>query len=137
MLTLGVAIESSGAASYLAEGMLSLVGGFGDIGIMAGLFIMTTLAAQFMPSAVVMVLMAPIALNVGNDLGISLFSLIMLVAIAASTSYMSPVGHPVNVLIMGPGGYRFTDYTKVGVPLTIVVLLVTLLVLPLVWPLRP
>ncbi|WP_420631515.1 SLC13 family permease [Candidatus Leptofilum sp.] len=137
MLTLGVAIESSGTASYLAQGMLSMVGGFGDMGIMAGLFMMTTLAAQFIPSAVVMVLMAPIALNVGNDLGISLYSLIMVVAIGASTSYMSPVGHPVNVLIMGPGGYRFTDYTKVGLPLTIVVLLVTLLVLPLVWPLQP
>ena len=137
MLTLGVAIESSGAANYLAQEMLSLAGGFGDIGIMAGLFIMTVLAAQFMPSAVVMVLMAPIALNMGQDLNISLYSLIMLVAVAASTSYMSPVGHPVNVLIMGPGGYRFTDYTKVGIPLTIVVLLVLLIVLPLVWPLRP
>ncbi len=59
----------------------------------------------------------------------------MTVALAASASFLSPVSHPANVLIMGPGGYRFTDYIKVGLPLTIVVLLVTLLVLPIFWPL--
>lgn len=137
MLTMGVAMESSGAAQLLAEGMLSLVGEFGDIAILAGFFMMTSLAAQVMPSAVVMVLMAPIALNLAAEVNISPYALIMLIAVAASTSFMSPVGHPVNVLIMGPGGYRFTDYTKVGVPLVIVTLLVTLLVLPLVWTLRP
>ena len=136
MLTLGVAMESSGAANFLAEGMLSLVGGLGDRAILAGFFLMTSLAAQFMPSAVVMVLMAPIALNLATEVSMSPYSLIMLIAIAASTSFMSPVGHPVNVLMMGPGGYRFTDYTKVGVPLVGVALLVTLFVLPLAWPLR-
>lgn len=137
MLTMGVAMESSGAAQLLAEGMLSLVGEFGDIAILAGFFMMTSLGAQVMPSAVVMVLMAPIALNLAAEVNISPYALIMLIAVAASTSFMSPVGHPVNVLMMGPGGYRFTDYTKVGVPLVIVTLLVTLLVLPLVWTLRP
>ena len=137
MLTMGVAMESSGAAQLLAESMLSLVGQFGDIAILAGFFLMTSLAAQVMPSAVVMVLMAPIALNLAAEVNISPYALIMIIAVAASTSFMSPVGHPVNVLMMGPGGYRFTDYTKVGVPLVIVALLVTLLVLPVVWPLRP
>jgi di/tricarboxylate transporter len=59
----------------------------------------------------------------------------MVVAIAASASFMSPVGHPANVLVMGPGGYRFSDYIKVGIPLTLVVLVVVLLVLPIFWPL--
>jgi di/tricarboxylate transporter len=61
----------------------------------------------------------------------------MTVALSASASFMSPVAHPANVLIMGPGGYRFIDYIKVGLPLTLVCLVVTLLVLPLVWPLSP
>jgi di/tricarboxylate transporter len=60
----------------------------------------------------------------------------MVIAIAASASFLSPVGHPANVLIMGPGGYRFGDYIRVGLPLTLIVLAVTLLVLPLVWPLQ-
>ena len=59
----------------------------------------------------------------------------MIIAIAASAAFMSPVGHPANVLVMGPGGYRFSDYLKVGIPLTIVVLIITLIILPVFWPL--
>ncbi len=61
----------------------------------------------------------------------------MTVAVSASASFMSPVAHPANLLVMGPGGYRFTDYTKIGLPLTLVVLAVVLLVLPIFWPLFP
>ena len=63
-------------------------------------------------------------------------TLALAVALAASTAFLSPLGHPVNVLVMGPGGYRFSDYFRVGLPLTIVVTIVVLAVLPLVWPLR-
>ncbi len=94
-------------------------------------------AAQVMPTSAVAILVAPIALNTAGDLGISPYALMMTVSLSASASFMSPVAHPANVLIMGPGGYRFTDYMKVGLPLTIVCLVVTLLVLPLVWPLTP
>jgi di/tricarboxylate transporter len=90
-----------------------------------------------MPTAAVAVLMSPIALNTALDLGLSPYALMMTVALSASASFMSPVAHPANVLIMGPGGYRFTDYTKVGLPLTLVALMVVVLVLPLVWPLFP
>jgi di/tricarboxylate transporter len=135
MLPLGIAMEQSGAAQFLAEGMVSVVGGMGTTALMAGLFILTSVASQFMPNPVVTVLMAPIAINTAVDLSLSPYALMMVVAIAASASFMSPVGHPANVLVMGPGGYRFSDYIKVGIPLTIVVLIVTLLVLPVFWPL--
>jgi di/tricarboxylate transporter len=100
------------------------------------IFLLTMAAAQVMPSAVVAVLMAPIAIETATDMGLSPYALVMTVAVAASASFLSPVGHPANVLIMGPGGYRFSDYIKVGFPLALVVFLVTMLVLPLVWPLR-
>ena len=90
-----------------------------------------------MPNAVVTVLMAPIAINTALDLRLSPYALMMVVAIAASASFLSPVGHPSNILVMGPGGYRFVDYIKVGLPLTIIVLIITLLVLPVFWPLVP
>ena len=135
MLPLGIAMAQSGAAQYLAEGMVSLVGGYGPAALMTGLFVLTSVASQFMPNAVVTVLMAPIALSTAGDLNLSPQSLMMIVAIAASAAFMSPVGHPANVLVMGPGGYRFSDYLKVGIPLTILVLIVTLLVLPIFWPL--
>lgn len=137
MLPLGIAMQKTGTAQLLAEGMVALVGDYGAIALLAGLFLLTNVASQFMPNAVVTVLMAPIAINTAADQSLSPYALMMVVAIAASASFMSPVGHPANVLIMGPGGYRFTDYVRIGIPLTIVVLLVTLIVLPIFWPLSP
>lgn len=135
MFPLGIAMENSGTAQFLATGVVAFVEDMGATALLAGLFILTNVASQFMPNAVVAVLMAPIALNTAADLDASPYALMMVIAIAASASFMSPVGHPANGLIMGPGGYRFSDYIKVGIPLTIVVLLVTLLILPLFWPL--
>ena len=69
-----------------------------------------------------------------KDLGISPFPLLMAVAVSASAAFLSPVGHSANILVMGPGGYRFSDYIKVGLPLTLVVLVVVVLVMPIFWP---
>jgi len=135
MLPLGIAMANSGAAQFLAEGMVSIVGGLGPLAVMAGLFVLAALGSQVMPNPAVAVLLAPIALSTARDLQISPYPLMMVTAVAASAAFLSPVGHSANVLIMGPGGYRFADYIKVGVPLTLVVLLVTLLVLPIFWPL--
>ena len=105
--------------------------------MLAALFLLTSLATQVMPNSVVVVLMAPIALTTAADLGLSPHALLMTIALASAASFHSPVGHPANVLIMGPGGYQLSDYLRVGLPLSLLVLLVTLLVLPLVWPLFP
>jgi di/tricarboxylate transporter len=134
MLPLGIAMQQTGAAQYLANGMVSLIGGMGPLVVMAGFFLLAALASQVMPNPAVAVLLAPIALNTASDLGISPFSLMMTVAVSASAAFLSPVGHAANVLVMGPGGYRFSDYIKVGLPLTIVTMVVALLVIPLVWP---
>ena len=135
MLPLGIAMETSGAAALLAAEMAALVGGWSGLAVLAGFFVFTSLATQFIPTAVVTVLIAPIAIKTAVDVGISPYSLVMVVAIAASASFMSPVSHPANVLVMGPGGYSFGDYVRLGLPLTLIVLLATLLFLPLIWPL--
>jgi di/tricarboxylate transporter len=137
MLPLGIAMEKSGAASFLASLVVNLVGDYGAIALIAGLFGLTALASQIMPNAVVTVLMAPIAINTALNAGISPYTLVMAVAISASASFLSPVAHPANLLVMGPGGYRFKDYLKLGIPLTILVLVLSLLVLPIIWPLAP
>jgi len=134
MLPLGIAMQKTGSASLLAERLVSLIGDFGPEAVMAGLFILAALASQVMPNPAVAVLLAPIALNTAGDLGISPYPLMMAVAVSASAAFLSPVGHPANILIMGPGGYRFSDFTKVGLPLTLVVLLVVMVVLPIFWP---
>jgi uncharacterized protein with PhoU and TrkA domain len=134
MLPLGIAMEQTGAAQFIAEGMVGLVGGFGALAVMAGLFLLAAVASQVMPNPAVAVLLAPVAFNTANDLGISPYPFMMVVAISASAAFLSPVGHSANILVMGPGGYRFSDYTKVGIPLTIVVMLTALLVIPIFWP---
>jgi di/tricarboxylate transporter len=136
MLPLGIAMQTSGTADFLAQGMITAVAPLGVLAIVAALFLLTNVASQIMPSAVVVVLMAPIALTTAADLSVSPFSLMMTIAIAASVSFISPVGHPANVLVMGPGGYRFVDYVKLGLPLTLVVFVLTMLLLPLFWPLQ-
>ena len=135
MLPLGIALQQTGAAELVAQGLLGAAGKLGPYGIMGGLFLLTALTSQIMPNAAVTVLMAPIAISASLELGISPLPFTMIVAISASSSFLSPVSHPANSLVMGPGGYRVTDFVKVGLPLTIVLLLITLLVLPFVWPL--
>ena len=87
-----------------------------------------------MSNAASTVLIAPIAIGAARQLGADPRSLLMAVAIAASAGFLTPVAHQSNVLVMNPGGYRFSDYLKVGLPLDLVILVVVLLVLPLVWP---
>lgn len=137
MLPLGIAMENGGAARFLAEQMVVLLGGYGPVALMAGFFLLTNLVAQVMPKAVVLVLMAPIALSTALNMQISPYSLVMLVAVASSPIFLSPVSHPDNVIIMGPGGYRIADFLKVGLPLTLLITAVTVLVLPIFWPLVP
>ena len=134
MIPLGIAMQKTGAASFVATWMVNLLGDYGPSVIMAGLYILTSLASQVMPNPVAAVLLVPIALNTASDLGVSPYPLAMTVAIAASAAFLSPVGHPANLLVMGPGGYRFSDYIKVGLPLTLVILVVVMLVMPIFWP---
>jgi di/tricarboxylate transporter len=135
MLPLGIAMQNSGTAELLATEMVLWLQPFGTQALIAGLFLLTVLASQVMPNPVVTVLMAPIALSTASNLNFSPYAFIMVVAIAASAAFLSPVGHPSNILVMGPGGYKFTDYIRVGLPLVIVTLLLTVFVLPLIWPL--
>lgn len=135
MLPLGIAMSETGAASYLAEHVLAVASHLGPWGVVAGLYLVTALATMIVPTAALVVLMAPIALNAAGDLGCSPRTMMMAVGIAASASFASPISHPANVMVMAPGGYRFADYVKVGLPLTIVVMLVAMLLLPIVWPL--
>lgn len=137
MLPLGAALDKTGAAKLIAEGVVAMVGPFGPNGVMFGLVALTFLATCFVPTAALVVLMAPIVLNTSADMGLSPHGLIMAVAMAASASFTTPISHPANILVMGPGGYRFVDYLKVGGLLTLVILGVLMVVMPIFWPLNP
>ncbi|MGD8464530.1 MAG: SLC13 family permease [Anaerolineae bacterium] len=132
-LPLGIAMEKTGTAQYLADLMINLVGGLGPMALLAGFYVFTNLLTQFMSNAASSVLIAPIAIEAANRVGGDPRALLMAVAVAASAGFLTPVAHQSNVMVMGPGGYRFSDYLKVGLPLNVLLFVVVMLVLPLVW----
>jgi di/tricarboxylate transporter len=137
MLPLGTAMQSTGAAEFLADQVMLLLGDAGPWPVIMGLYILTAMATMIIPTAALVVLMSPIVLSAMADLGLAPETAMMAVAMAASASFTSPISHPANILVMGPGGYRFVDYLKVGVPLTIVVFITVMVLLPILWPLTP
>jgi di/tricarboxylate transporter len=134
MLPMGLAMQKTGAAMFIAGSVIDLVGRYGPTAILAGLMTMTLIINQFIPSAVNAVVMTPIAMATAAGLGISPYPFVMGIAYSVAASFMTPVSHPANILIMSPGGYRFSDYLKNGLPLSLIVLVVSVLLLPLIFP---
>jgi len=136
MLPLGTAMENSGAAALIANQVMNVLSPLGPWWVIAGLYVITAIATMAIPTAALVVLMAPIVLSASINLGIHPQTAMMAVAIAASASFASPVSHPANILVMGPGGYRFSDYLKLGLPLSVIIFIITMYILPIIWPIE-
>ncbi|HRQ23639.1 MAG TPA: SLC13 family permease, partial [Anaerolineales bacterium] len=137
MLPLGLAMEGTGTARFLADQIVTAIGVWGPLAILAGIMIFAGLVTEPMSNAAATVLMVPIAIDIALGLNASPQAFVLATVIGASTSFLTPVGHQANVLVMGPGGYRFFDYTRVGFLLNVLIILVTILALPIFWPLMP
>ncbi len=137
MLPLGTALDHTGAARLLASTAVDLLGNLGPWYVIGGLYLVTALATMIVPTAALVVLMSPVVLSASASLGIAPTTAMMAMAMAASASFTSPISHPANILIMGPGNYRFRDYICAGAPLTLLVFVVVMLALPVFWPLHP
>jgi di/tricarboxylate transporter len=137
MLPLGMAMEATGTAQYLADIMLDVLGDYGPTALLAGTYLFAALVTQAMSNAAAMVLIVPIAVDTALGLGANHITFTMAVVIGAATSFLTPIGHKANVLVFGPGGYHFFDYARVGALLTVFLLTVSMIFLPLFWPLFP
>ena len=135
MLPLGMAMESTGAARYIADLMLSALGGYGPIAALGGIYILAAIITQPMSNAAAIVLVVPIAIDTALSLGVNHQTFVLAVVIGAVTSFLTPVGHKANVLVFGPGGYKFFDYARVGFLLTIFLFIATMIALPILYPL--
>jgi di/tricarboxylate transporter len=129
MTPLGSAMASTGAAEWIAGGVSAAVAPFGTWGVLAGLYLLTSACTTIVPTTALVLIMAPIAISMSLEMNLPPQMLMMAIAMAASASFTSPISHPANVLVMGPGGYRFMDYVKLGILLAAVVMLT---VLPLI-----
>ena len=137
MLPFSVALQKTGGIQLAADGLIGLVGQYGAHALLFCLFLLTAMTGLFISNTATAVLIAPLALTTAANYGVSPYPFVMGVAIAASAAFMTPVSSPVNTLIMNPGGYRFSDFLKVGVPFTILVMLISIVLIPWVFPFYP
>ena len=136
MLPVSIAMNKTGAAGYLGQLLVGALAPLGPLALMAGIFAVTALLTQVMPGQVTAVVLAPIAISAAQSFGMNPYALAMAVALGTSMAFLTPLGHPVNVLVMGSGGYKFGDYAKVGAPMTALLFVVVLVCLPIFWPLK-
>lgn len=137
MLPLGLAMEKSGTADYLANLMVQASGALGPTGVLAGITLFAGLAVQIMSNATTAVLVTPIALNAARQLNANPQTFAIAVALAASAAYLTPIAHQAHLLVMGAGGYRFSDYSRVGIGIWLLTLAAIILLLPIFFPLYP
>jgi di/tricarboxylate transporter len=134
LLPVGIAMERTGAALLLAQGVTAVAGPLGPYGVLAALVLLSSLLSQALDGAPAVVLLTPVALQMAQDLGLSPYPIMMGVGLAASAAFMTPFSHKANLLVMGAGGYRAVDYIRVGTPLTVLLLALLVFLIPVFFP---
>src|SRR5262249_35114769 len=135
MLPFSTALERTGGVDLAADALRSVTGGAGNHVVLATLFAITALLGMFISNTATAVLMAPVALALAKEMHASPYPFAMIVALGASTAFMTPVSSPVNTLVVAPGNYTFGDFMRIGVPFSVVVLIVCVIMVPWLLPL--
>lgn len=134
MIPVGQALETSGAATRIADMLLLIGQQMPPVVMLTILLIVTMLLSDIINNAAAAVLMAPIGISLAHGLGVSVDPFLIAVAIGASCAFLTPIGHQSNTLVMGPGGYRFSDYWRMGLPLEIIIVVISIPLITIFWP---
>jgi di/tricarboxylate transporter len=134
VLTLGTALETSGAATLLGNGLVKTAGAFGPVVLLSILYLTTSMLTELMSNNATAALLAPVAIAAAETMGIDSRPLLMAIAFAASSSFMTPVGYQTNTLIYGPGQFRYADFLRVGTPLNLIFWVLATIFIPRFWP---
>ncbi|MBF8150899.1 SLC13 family permease [Winogradskyella sp. F6397] len=134
MIPMGVALQKTGTAAWIANGLVASLGSLHPVVLLGGVFLLTTTFSQVINNSATAVLMAPIVIIAANTLSISAAPFMIVVAISASTAFLTPVGTTTNAMVMTAGNYKFMDYLKVGAPLLLLFLITSLILVPIIWP---
>ncbi len=137
MIPLSTAFTQTGTADLAARGLLSVVGGAGPYVALLALCILTIVLGQLISNVATVLVVAPIALAVASELHLSVLPFMMALTVAGAAAFLTPIATPANLMVMEPGGYRFGDYWKLGLPLALLFLAVAVLYVPLIWPFAP
>ena len=133
MIPLSTAMETTGAANLMAATLVHLVGNAGPYALLAGLFLLSAILGQLISNTATALIMIPIAMAAASEIGVSARPVLMSVAVASAAAFLTPVATPVNLMVMGPGGYRFGDYWKLGLPLLLLFFVVATFLVPVFW----
>ena len=134
LIPLGTAMETTGTARFMAEYLVEGLQAFGPTAVLSGLYLMTTVLTSLMSNTATGVLMLPIALSLGEALGTRPEPFVFSIMFASSASFMTPMGYQTNTFVFGPGGYKFSDFLRVGAPLNLLFWILATLFVPLFWP---
>jgi di/tricarboxylate transporter len=132
---IGAAIESSGLAQDLADVLVEPFGALGDLGLLFGVLLATMVLTELITNNAAAVLLFPVALATASSAGLDPRPFAFAIAIGASSSFLTPIGYQTNTMVYGIGGYRFGDYARLGLPLSVVMVVISMIIIPLVWPL--
>jgi di/tricarboxylate transporter len=132
---LSTAIQDSGAADILADLIVEVVGGSSPYLLLLAVALLTIVLGQVVSNTATVLVVAPIAVAAAQETGVSVQPVLMLVAVSGAMSLLTPIATPANTMVMGPGGYAFGDYWRLGLPMLVAWLAVSLVIIPLVWPL--
>ena len=133
MISLSTAMVSSGAAALLADRLVDVVGDAGPRALLLGLFVLTAVLGQLISNMATALIVIPIALSAAAEMDVSAKPVLMAVTVSAAASFLTPVATPANLMVMGPGGYRFGDYWKLGLPMLVLFGVVAVLLVPVFW----
>jgi di/tricarboxylate transporter len=133
MIPLSTAMTKSGAANLLADVIVNLVGNAGPYALLAGLYVLTAILGQLISNTATALIIIPIGVAAASEIGMSPRPVLMSIAVAAAAAFLTPVATPVNLMVMGPGGYHFGDYWKLGLPLLLWFFVVATFVVPIFW----
>jgi len=135
MIPIGAALEASGGTALMSHVIVNLTCGLPAVAVLAVLMIVTMMISGVLNNVATALIAAPIAVDIAGRLGVNPDAFLMAVAVSASCAFLTPIGHKNNTIIMGPGGYKFGDYWRMGLPLEVIVFLVSIPMILVVWPL--
>ena len=135
MLAIGAALEATGAVALIVDTLAPGLTGLHPFFLIWAIYLITSVLTELVSNNAVAVVVTPVAIGLGTAIGVDPRPLVIAVMIAASASFATPIGYQTNMLVYGPGGYRFTDFMKIGIPLNLSLGVVSSLVIPLIWPL--
>ena len=137
LIPLGIAMQHTGAAEFLAVRLLRVTSPLGLLGVLAAVYLLTSILTELISNNAAAVVLTPIAVATGIGLGVSPLPFVIAVMFAASNSFLTPIGYQTNTFVFGPGGYRFSDFFRVGAPLSVILLVAAVIVIPLFFPFHP